>query len=196
MVVAKGDAPLGYQWKKNGTDIPGATSSSYTTPATSMADSGTAYSVVVGNGAGSVASNTATLTVTATAVAPTINTQPAAQTVTAGEAATFTVDATGTAPLRYQWKKGGTNIDGATNSSYTTPATLLTDSGTAYLVEISNEAGTATSSAASLTVTMAPAITTQPAAQTVYRRANRHFYGASNWNPNLALPVEKGRHQH
>ena len=192
MVVAKGDAPLGYQWKKNGTDIPGATSSSYTTPATSMADSGTAYSVVVGNGAGSVASNTATLTVTATAVAPTINTQPAAQTVTAGEAATFTVDATGTAPLRYQWKKGGTNIDGATNSSYTTPATLLTDSGTAYLVEISNEAGTATSSIASLTVTMAPAITTQPAAQTVTAGQTATFTVQATGTPTLRYQWKKG----
>ena len=192
MVVAKGDAPLGYQWKKNGTDISGATSSSYTTPATSMADSGTAYSVVVGNGAGSVTSNTATLTVTATAVAPTINTQPAAQTVTAGEAATFTVDATGTAPLRYQWKKGGTNIDGATNSSYTTPATLLTDSGTAYLVEISNEAGTATSSAASLTVTMAPAITTQPAAQTVIAGQTATFTVQATGSAPLRYQWKKG----
>ena len=192
MVVAKGDAPLGYQWKKNGTDIPGATSSSYTTPATSLADSGAVYSVVVGNGAGSVTSNTAALTVTATAVAPTINTQPAAQTVTAGDAATFTVDATGTAPLRYQWKKGGTNIDGATNSSYTTPATLLTDSGTAYLVEISNEAGTATSSAASLTVTMAPAITTQPAAQTVTAGQTATFTVQATGTPTLRYQWKKG----
>src|SRR6266567_492637 len=47
---------------------------------------------------------------TAIAVAPTITTQPASETVTAGQTATFTVTATGTAPLSYQWQKNGANI--------------------------------------------------------------------------------------
>ena len=50
-----------------------------------------------------------------------ITTQPASQTVTAGQTATFSVTATGTAPLSYQWKKNGAAISGATASSYTTP---------------------------------------------------------------------------
>ncbi|MCX8522201.1 MAG: DUF1566 domain-containing protein, partial [Rhodoferax sp.] len=62
------------------------------------------------------------------------------------------VEATGTAPLRYQWKKGAAPIDGATNSSYTTPATSLADSGTEYSVDVSNDLGTVTSSTANLTV--------------------------------------------
>ncbi|MFN8392503.1 MAG: M64 family metallopeptidase [Bdellovibrionota bacterium] len=61
-VVAQGD-DLTYQWYKNGSPIPNATASSYTTPAAVRADSGNGYSVVVTNIAGSVTSSTATLTV-------------------------------------------------------------------------------------------------------------------------------------
>jgi hypothetical protein len=64
-VVATGTATLNYQWRKNGTAISGATSSSYTTPATSTADSGAAFTVVVTNTSGSVTSSAATLTVNA-----------------------------------------------------------------------------------------------------------------------------------
>ena len=76
------------------------------------------------NAAGSTPSNAATLTVTAAALAPTVTTQPQNQTVSAGATATFTVVASGTAPLSYQWSKNGTAIAGATNASYTTPATV------------------------------------------------------------------------
>ena len=62
-VVATGATPLQYQWRKNGQNIVGATNSSYTTPAATLADNGSLYSVVVTNSLGSVASNNATLTV-------------------------------------------------------------------------------------------------------------------------------------
>ena len=84
---------------------------------------------MVSNTAGSATSTKATLTVTAATVAPTITTQPVNQTVTAGQTATFRVAAGGTAPLSYQWQKNGANIAGANSSSYTTPATATTDSG-------------------------------------------------------------------
>src|SRR5207244_9153590 len=54
-------------------------------------------------------------------VPPAITTQPNNQTVVAGQAATFMVVASGTAPMSYQWQKNGANIVGATSSSYTTP---------------------------------------------------------------------------
>src|SRR5207253_1999012 len=126
-VVASGTAPLSYQWQKNGANIAGATSSSYTTPATAIADSGATFDVVVSNSVGNATSNLATLTVSAAPLAPTITTRPANQTVTAGQTATFTVVASGTAPLSYQWQKNGANIAGATSSSYTTPATAIAD---------------------------------------------------------------------
>ena len=169
-VAASGTAPLSYQWRKNGTNISGATSSSYTTPATATADSGSTFSVVVTNSAGSATSNNATLTVNAAAVAPSITAQPASQTVTAGQTATFSVSANGTAPLSYQWRKNGTNISGATSSSYTTPATATTDSGSTFSVVVTNSAGSATSNNAVLNVNaaaVAPSITTQPGNQSV-----------------------------
>ncbi|MCX8517939.1 MAG: DUF1566 domain-containing protein, partial [Rhodoferax sp.] len=129
-------------------DIEGVTTSSHTTDATVLADNGAVFTVVVSNSAGTVTSSGAALTVNA-AVAPTITAQPIAQTITAGATATFTVTATGTAPLSYQWKKNGTDISGATSSTYTTPAM---SSGVAYSVVVSNSAGSATSSSASLTV--------------------------------------------
>ena len=149
-VVASGSGTLAYQWKKNGTNIPGATASSYTTPATSNADNGAAFAVTVSNSAGSATSN-ATLTVTDTAIAPAIATQPADQTATTGQTATFAVKASGTS-ISYQWQKNGTAIAGATFSSYTTPATSSTDTGAKYTVTVSNSLGTVTSNAATLTV--------------------------------------------
>jgi len=77
--------------------------------------------------------------------------------VTAGQTATFTVVAAGTAPLSYQWQKNGANIAGATSSSYTTLATTTSDSGSTFAVVVTNTAGTATSSVATLTVNPAPA---------------------------------------
>ncbi len=88
----------------------------------------------------------------ATVTAPTISGQPANQTVAAGQTATFSVTAAGTAPLNYQWQKGTTAISGATASSYTTPATTTSDSGSQFSVVVSNTAGTATSNTAMLTV--------------------------------------------
>jgi hypothetical protein len=154
--VAGGTAPLSYQWQKNGANIAGATATSYTTPATATTDSGSTFRVVVNNTAGTVTSAAATLTVNAAPVAPTITTQPVNQTVTAGQTATFTVVAGGTAPLSYQWQKNGANIAGATATSYTTPATATTDSGSTFAVVVSNTAGTVTSNSATLTVNAAP----------------------------------------
>ncbi len=86
-------------------------------------------------------------------VAPYITTQPANQTVTAGQTASFSVVASGTAPLNYQWQKNGADITGATSSSYMTPVTTTSDSGEMFRVMVSNSAGSATSNAATLTVT-------------------------------------------
>jgi hypothetical protein len=156
-VVATGTATLTYQWSKNGANISGATSASYTTPATVSGDNGASFVVVVSNSAGSATSNAAILTVTSAAVAPTITTQPGNQTVTVGATATFSVVATGTAPLTYQWSKSGTNISGATSASYTTPATVSGDNGATFMVVVTNSAGSATSNSATLTVQAASA---------------------------------------
>ncbi|PYU57750.1 MAG: pyrrolo-quinoline quinone [Acidobacteria bacterium] len=85
-------------------------------------------------------------------VAPYITTQPANQTVTAGQTATFSVAATGTPPLTYRWQKNGADITGATSSSYSTPVTTAADDGEMFRVMVSNAAGNVTSNSAMLTV--------------------------------------------
>ena len=161
-VTAAGTAPLTYQWQKGSTPISGAMSSTYTTPATTTSDNGSTFSVTVTNSAGHATSNPATLTVNGNSspVAPSITQQPSNQTVTAGQTAAFSVTATGTAPLSYQWQKGTTAISGATSATYTTPATTTSDSGSTFSVVVSNSLGNATSNAATLTVNAAPPATT------------------------------------
>lgn len=169
-VSVAGTSPFQYQWQKNLMNITGATGASYTTPATTAGDNGAKFDVVVTNKAGSATSQQATLTVNAAATAPNITTQPANQTVTAGETAKFTVAATGTTPLSYQWRKNMANISGANSSSYTTPATSSSDNGSKFDVIVTNLAGSQTSNEATLTVNSAatpPTITQQPANQTV-----------------------------
>src|SRR5690348_12134388 len=194
MVVATGTAPLSYQWQKNGTSILGANSSTYTTPNTTSSDNGAQFSVLVSNTAGSVTSSAATLTVNAAAVAPSITTQPASQTVTAGQTASFSVAATGTAPLAYQWNKNGVAINGATSSSYMTPATTSSDNGAQFTVVVSNTAGSVTSSAATLTVNaaaVAPSITTQPTNQTVTAGQVATFSVAASGSAPLSYQWQK-----
>jgi hypothetical protein len=153
-VVASGTATLTYQWRKDGTAISGATSSTYSISSAATSDAGS-YTVVVTNSAGSATSNAATLTVTAAATAPTITTQPSATSATAGTAASFTVVASGTAPLTYVWRRDGTAITKQTFPTYTISAVAAGDAGS-YTVVVTNSAGSATSNAATLTVTAAP----------------------------------------
>jgi hypothetical protein len=151
-IAASGTAPMTYQWQKNGTAISGATSSTYTTPAETTTDNSAKFTAVVTNTAGSATSNAAMLTVTSAAVAPAIMTQPGSQTIIAGKSASFTVAASGTAPLTYQWSKNGAAISGATSATYTTPAETAADNNAQFTVAVSNAAGSATSNAATLSV--------------------------------------------
>jgi hypothetical protein len=87
--------------------------------------------------------------------APTITTQPQSQIVPIGQTATFTVTATGAAPLNYQWSEDGSTIPGATGASYTTPAVQLgANDSTAigsFQVTVSNAVSSTTSKTAALT---------------------------------------------
>jgi photosystem II stability/assembly factor-like uncharacterized protein len=101
------------------------------------------------------------------AVAPTITTPPAAVAVNEGAPATFSVVAAGTAPLSYQWLRGGVSISGATSATYTLAAATTGDDGAAFAVRVSNSAGSVTSSAALLALNRRPVVVTQPASVTV-----------------------------
>jgi len=193
-VAATGTAPLSFQWQKNGANIAGATASSYT-------DSGDfkfrQRGAVYGGSQQhrrSVTSAAATLTVNAATVAPSITSQPSNQTVTAGQTASFSVAATGTAPLSYQWQKNGVNITGATAASYTTPATTTSDSASTFRALVSNTAGSVTSSAATLTVNaaaVAPSITSQPSNQTVTAGQTASFSVAATGTAPLSYQWQK-----
>ncbi|PJJ53073.1 PQQ-dependent sugar dehydrogenase [Hymenobacter chitinivorans] len=92
---------------------------------------------------------------------PVITGQPANVSVPPGQPASFTVTATGTAPLSYQWQKNGVNITGATSATYTIASVAAADAGQ-YRAVVTNAVGSATSNAATLTVT---APNTAPTAQ-------------------------------
>lgn len=165
-VTASGTAPLSYQWKKDGVDISGATSATFSLSDVQVTDAGD-YSVVVSNDIGSTTSDAAALTVLVTPVS--ITSQPASASVLIGADVTFGVTATGTAPLSYQWKKDDVALAGETASSLSLTSVQLADSGV-YTVVVTNPAGSVTSNPATLTVSataVAPSITTPPASQTL-----------------------------
>jgi hypothetical protein len=191
-VVATGTGTLTYQWKKSGTAISGATAASYTTPGTTSAVNGAQFMVVVNDGSESVTSSTAILTVTSAPVAPSITTQPANKTVTAAQTATFSITATGTAPLSYQWKKNGAAISGATSASYTTPATVASDNDAQFTVTVTNSVSNVASNAATLIVDVPPAITTQPANRAVNAGQAATFSVAATGTGTLSYQWKRG----
>jgi subtilisin family serine protease len=167
-VAASGNGLLTYQWRKQGVNIPAANSSIYTTPMVALADNGALYSVVVSNAGGSTVSRDAALTVIDVAPGPVIVSQPASASLYTTQTATFTVAATGSGALTYQWRKQGINILAATSSTYTTPPATLTDNGAQFSVVVTDQNGSSASNNAALTVVeAAPGISSQPAAQSV-----------------------------
>lgn len=200
-VVVTGTPTPTLQWQRNPggnttfANISGATAASYTTPATTVsggsANNGDTYRCVATNTVSSVNSNAVALTVAASNVAPTITTQPTAQSVTVGATATFTAAASGTPTPTYQWQRnpGGNttfaDISGATAANYTTPATTVSggsanDTDT-YRVVASNVAGTATSNAVALTVTAASNVTYDFQADTVGAAAANTATVSGTW---------------
>ena len=117
--------------------------------------------------------------------APSISTQPANATVAAGQAASFSVTASGTAPLQYQWRRNGVNITGANAATYSF-STTANDNGAMFRVIVSNQVGSATSNAATLTVltNIAPtARITTPANGTNYRGGQAFTFSGSGSDP-------------
>ncbi|MBU6402502.1 MAG: immunoglobulin domain-containing protein [Verrucomicrobia bacterium] len=200
-VAVTGSVPLSYQWLKGGIPIPVGTNESFTVSNAQAADAGN-YAVLVSNMAGSVTSATAVLTVNPVVVSPVIAVQPQGQTVNVGALVTFSVSATGTAPLAYQWQKNGTNIVGASNASYTIPSAQPGDAGN-YVVVVSNASGSVDSQRAVLTVVAVnparlslslvvglPALTIDGLVGTGYRVEFSTNLAATNWTKviDLSLP--------
>ena len=134
---------------------------SLTLPNVSAGDAGN-YTVVITNYWGSITSSPAQLTVTSSGTAPGITSQPTPQSVLAGQNASFSVTASGTAPLSYQWQKVGLGnlSNGGVYSGVNTNVLSLTGASLAnagnYLVVITNIAGTTNSSTVTLSVSAPP----------------------------------------
>ncbi|MBI4645292.1 MAG: immunoglobulin domain-containing protein [Bacteroidia bacterium] len=158
-VTATGSAPLTYQWKKNGINIPGAISNSYTINPIAASDAGD-YTCTVSNTCGNITSSIAMLTVYSP---PVIAIQPLGQTVCENENVTFSISVTSAISLSYQWKKDGTDISGATSASYAINSAALADAGD-YTCFVSNSCGNITSDIATLTVNSLPLAAITPGA--------------------------------
>ena len=151
-----------YQWRLNNVNINGATGSTYTATNFTSANSGK-YDVIVSSGSGCYALSNAAVVTVGSGTAPTITSQPTTVNGCAGQAATFTVGASGTS-LSYQWRKNGANIPNATGTSYTLTAVTSADAGQ-YDVVVSGTCGNTISTAASLNVQPAISLTSQPGNQ-------------------------------
>lgn len=125
--------------------------------------------------------------------APSITSHPVSRTVLPGAPVTFSVQASGPAPLRYQWQRNSANIAGATARDYTIASALQADSGARFRAVVSNDAGSVTSNGAVLTVSANRAPTgtiTQPAAGTLYSGGSVINYAATATDPEQGtLPV-------
>ena len=160
LIVANGATPQSYQWSLNGTGLAGATNSTLALTNVQTTDAGS-YTVVVTNYLGAATSVVASLTV---AVPAAITTQPMSQTVTQGQNASFSVAASGTAPLSYQWSLNSMALAGSTNATLALMNVQSTDAGS-YTVTVWNPWNSVTSAVAALTVAVPPIITTQPLSQ-------------------------------
>jgi MYXO-CTERM domain-containing protein len=161
-VTATGTGTLTYQWQKDGFNVDGATSATYSIASAAVSHSGS-YTVIVTNADGSTTSSAAILTVYPD---PSVRTHPVGQTVIAGATVRFSVVAIGTGTLTYEWRKDGEKIPNATSASYVIMNATPADAGD-YRVFVENTVtgGTNTnvlSNPATLVVRPLPTITAQP----------------------------------
>ena len=163
-VVATGTPAPAYQWYQGtspSTTTPvGTNSSSFTTPALSIA---TSYWVKVTNTEGSANSNTAVVSINQPAA---IGSHPASVGINSGQTTVLSVTATGTGPFTYQWYRGTspstTTTVGTNSSSFTTPALSTATSYWVKVTNVANSAG-ANSNTAVVSINQAPAISSHPA---------------------------------
>ncbi len=177
LVAVTGTAPFSYQWRKNGTALSGATSSTYTTPPTTATDNGALFTVVVSNSAGSATSNAATLNVSGTTGAV-IAVSPTSATVAVGGIQQFTATVTGTSSAAVTWSVSGAGCSGATCGTisagglYTSPTSVPSPAIVSVLVtSVANPTKSASASvtlvtAAAVLLSISPASAAVPTAAT------------------------------
>jgi glucose/arabinose dehydrogenase len=186
-VTATGPS-LRYQWQHlvSGTWTNVGTNSATLTINNAQPADGGSYRVTVSNTFGSVTSNTATLTVSVPNTAPSITAQPSNQQANVGQSATFTVTASGTAPLMYQWQHlvGSTWTDVGGNAATLTINSVTTADAGDYRVTVSNTFGNVTSDTATLAVNQLPVVTiTAPSPSLTYNFGQMVTFSGSATDP-------------
>jgi hypothetical protein len=188
---ATGNPAPTVQWQQstNGgssfSNISGATSPTLTIASATATQNGYLYRAVFTNSVGSATTSAATLTVQ---FAPTVKTNPSNQTVNAGQSVTLTAAATSNPAATVQWQSstdGGTtyvNIAGATSTSLSLSSVTASQNGVKYRAVFTNSLGSATTTAATLTVLFAPAVTTNPTSQSVSAGSSVTFSAAATGN--------------
>lgn len=153
LALATGTPPLSYQWSKDGSPMPGATSYSLVLNDLQVSNSGL-YTITVTNRTGSVTGTNGQITVV-DAVTPVITQQPQSVQVFPGNLARFSVTASGSSSFTYQWKFNGSDLSGANASSLTITSVQATNLGT-YRVLVTDPAGSTLSDPATLAYPPAP----------------------------------------
>ncbi|MBI5771885.1 MAG: immunoglobulin domain-containing protein, partial [Verrucomicrobia bacterium] len=146
-VAASGAAPLAYQWRKNGADLPGATSATYTIANAQAGDAGS-YAVRVSNAIGSVVSSAAVIGLNS---APMIATQPLHTAATVGRTVTLSLGTTGFPAPTIQWRKNSSSVTGATNTTLSFTSAQATDAGT-YDAVVTNSLGSVLTQSATVSI--------------------------------------------
>jgi hypothetical protein len=177
-VNASGTAPLAYQWFFGSNSISGATSNVLVLSGVQPANAGS-YSVVVSNAYGTATSSNAVLTVLT--YPPTITLQPKSATIYEGQAASFTVSASGTAPLKYQWCFNGSPLAGKTTTALALTGVQTNQAGN-YWAVVTNAYGSATSSTALLTVLPPPPCVPLPSGAVAWWRAESNTWDSVGIN--------------
>jgi len=135
-ITATGTAPITYQWYFNSNPVTGATNNTFLLNNLTTADAGTYYCIAT-NTCNTDQSDNIGVTVKEM---PEITAQTTNSTRCAGQGMTFSVTATGSTPLTYQWYFGTTAISGATNNTYTINSVGISDAGT-YYCKVTNSCG-------------------------------------------------------
>jgi hypothetical protein len=161
-VGASGTVPLQYQWQFNNSTLAGATNASLLLTNVQPAHAGN-YRATVFNPAGAVTSAVGVLTVL---LPPRILVQPTNRLAGPGSNATFSVAATGTGALAYQWRFNGAVLSGATNSGHFVANVQSSNAGE-YTVEVTDSIGSVLSATATLYLTVPTTFLQHPLSQSV-----------------------------
>ncbi len=169
-VLASGTAPLIYQWSKDGTNLPGQTSSTFSLSAAGLLDTGL-YVVVVSNSLGAATSAPANVSIL---IPPSIVSHPVGTNLATGGRLTLSVETAGSLPLTYEWYRNSQLVGGADSATLVVPSATANDAGT-YQVRISNPAGSILSREVTVSIAIAPQVTQQPSNTTVNEGGTLHL---------------------